>query len=267
MNSTSENLTPCISPAMSSANSPRIFNDVFMATHERLAAEFQPKSPAIEHWLDPDGGLAMPPEDLLNGPVSDELPAIYERFKSIEPGLDWRRLAAEVMLGNTDVDNRLQRSLQSSVVSLPHARLPLEFSGLTHYAQPLPAPFLSEINVATPSGIQWCVYLLPEILKSKAAKSIAVQAISRRALDFREFESRQYKAIQPHLAMPPLLVMRAPGGGEDKPWVLLEGLYRCVRAQEEGLDYVPCREVRWEHLRPYLHQRPFKGLAKYYEVN
>ena len=98
MSPTSENLTPPIRPAVtsvvSSANRPRIFNDVFTATHERLAAEFQPKSPAIDHWLDPDGGLAMPPEDLLRGPVADELPAIYDRFKSIEPGLDWRRLAA-----------------------------------------------------------------------------------------------------------------------------------------------------------------------------
>ena len=259
MNPTSENSAL---PA-----SPRIFNDVFLATRERLAAEFQPKRLALDRWLDPDGGLTMPPEDLLRGPVADELPAIYERFKRIDSGLDWRRLAAEALLANTDVDNRLQRSLRSSLVPLPRARLPAEFSGLTHYAQPLPEPFLPRIEIPTPAGIQWCVYLLPEWLKAKPAKALAVHAITRRALDFRELESRQYQSMQPSAGMPPLLVMRSPDGDGDKPWVLLEGLYRCARAEEQGLESVPCREVRWEHLRPYLHQRPFKGLASYAAAN
>jgi len=249
---------PVIPETSNSKLPPRIFREQFFATAERLDAEFQPSPAPLEHWLDPDGGLSMPPDDLLQGPVAAELPAIYDRFKGIDPDVDWRRVAAEAFLANVDVDQRLKRSIESALVPMRRTSLPAEFSGLTQYGQPVPLPWLHMVQPLTP-GLHWCVYLLPEFMKGKPSQDLELDAIERRPLDLRELNSRHYQSILPNPTMPPLLVIQNPGEAGLRPWLLLEGLYRFARAQETGFERLPCRIVRWEHLRPYLHQRPMRS--------
>jgi hypothetical protein len=248
---------PVIPETPNSKSPPRIFREQFLATAERLDAEFRPTPPPLDHWLDPDGGLTMPPDDLLQGPVAGELPAIYERFKGLDPAIDWRRVAAEAFLANVDVDQRLQRSIESALVPLRRTSLPEAFSGLTQYGQPVPSPWLQMVEPPS-AGLHWCVYLLPEFMKGNPPQELDLDSIERRPLDLRELNSRHYQTILPSPTMPPLLVIQNPGGTGARRWLLLEGLYRFARAQEKGFERLPCRIVRWEHLRPYLHRRPMR---------
>lgn len=243
---------------------PRILRDTFVVTPQRLAAEFRPPPPALEYWLDPDGGLALPPEALLRGPVADALPAIYNRFKGLHPDIDWRRLAAEALLANLDVDRRLQEMIDT-LAQAQQSRRRDSLLGLTHYAQPVPEAFFSKLPQILPAGMQWCIYLLPELIKTMPSQAQAIDAIERRALDFTELHSPKFVTLLPDVRMPPILVMETPPEDGASRRVLVEGLYRCVRAQEMGQQTVHCRDVAWDAVKPYLHQRPLKGWARYHD--
>ena len=244
--------------------SPRILRDTFVVTERRLAAEFRQPPLALQYWLDPDGGLALPSESVLHGPVADALPAIYSRFKGLKPDIDWRRLAAEALLANLDVDRRLQQVIDTVAQAQP-SKWRDALLGLSHYAQPVPAAFYSKLPQTLPAGMQWCFYLMPELIKTVPLQVRDIGTLERRALDFAELHGQKYLALRPDASMPPVLVMPTPSEGGASKWVLVEGLYRCVRAQEMGQQTVQCRDLSWVDLEPYLHQRPFKGWARYHD--
>jgi len=243
---------------------PRILRDTFVVTAGRLAAEFRQPQLGLQQWLDPDGGLALPPESILQGPVADALPAIYSRFKGLQPVIDWRRLAAEALLANLDVDRRLQQVIDTVTQAQP-SRWRDALLGLSHYAQPVPAAFYSKLPQTLSAGMQWCFYLLPELIKTSPLQAREIGNLERRALDFTELHSRKYLALRPNASMPPVLVMPTLSEGRASERVLVEGLYRCARAQEMGQQTVQCRDLIWDELEPYVHQRPFKGWARYHD--
>jgi hypothetical protein len=239
---------------------PRL-KENFHLTEALLQQQFAPPKPSLPltAWLDPERYADLGSIDLHE--AYEFLPELYKPLvKSTSKDIDWRQIITQAVTYNETTDKNLERWLKL-------ANLSTSMHKGAFYSIPfIPNVITTEKLGSPPQGTMWSFYILPLLLTKRHVEHIPIDNISRRELDYTELYSRKYEQMRPELSPPPAIIVNGNefGNTDKKPFTLIEGAFRMVRAHEAGETSFPCKIISWQDIEPYINIQPIKGSYSYH---